>query len=71
MLFRVATPADIDRAMIKGVGYPKGLLEWADEIGITGCVGRLAALQGEYGEDRYRASALLRRMARLDQKFYP
>jgi 3-hydroxybutyryl-CoA dehydrogenase len=56
---------------IKGVGYPKGLLEWADEIGIPGCVGRLSALQGEYGEDRYRASALLRRMARLDEKFYP
>ena len=71
VLFRVASPADVDRAMIKGVGYPKGLLEWADEIGIPGCVGRLAALQGEYGEDRYRASALLRRMARLDQKFYP
>jgi 3-hydroxybutyryl-CoA dehydrogenase len=71
VLFRVATAADVDRAMIKGVGYPKGLLEWADEIGIPGVVGRLAALQGEYGEDRYRASALLRRMARLDQKFYP
>jgi len=71
VLFRVATAEDVDRAMIKGVGYPKGLLAWADEIGIPGCVGRLAALQGEYGEDRYRASALLRRMARLDQKFYP
>jgi 3-hydroxybutyryl-CoA dehydrogenase len=71
VLFRVATAADVDRAMIKGVGYPKGLLAWADEIGIPGCVGRLAALQGEYGEDRYRASALLRRMARLDQKFHP
>ena len=70
VLFRVATATDIDRAMIKGVGYPKGLLEWADEISIPGVVGRLAALQGEYGEDRYRASALLRRMARLDQKFY-
>lgn len=71
VLFRVATPADIDRAMIKGVGYPKGLLAWADEIGIPGVVGRLAALQGEYGEDRYRASALLRRMARLDERFFP
>ena len=71
VLFRVASAADIDRAMIKGVGYPKGLLAWADEISIPGVVGRLAALQGEYGEDRYRASALLRRMARLDLKFYP
>lgn len=71
VLFRVASAADVDRAMIKGVGYPKGLLAWADEISIPGVVGRLAALQAEYGEDRYRASALLRRMARLDQKFYP
>lgn len=71
VLFRVASAADIDVAMIKGVGYPKGLLAWADEIGIPGVVGRLAALQGEYGEDRYRASALLRRMARLDQRFFP
>jgi 3-hydroxybutyryl-CoA dehydrogenase len=30
---RVATPADIDLAMTKGVNYPTGLLAWCDEIG--------------------------------------
>jgi len=30
----LATPEDIDKAMKLGVNYPKGLLAWADEIGI-------------------------------------
>ena len=30
---RVASPADIETAMTKGVNYPKGLLAWGDEIG--------------------------------------
>ena len=29
---RIATPADIDTAMVKGTGYPVGPLEWADEL---------------------------------------
>jgi 3-hydroxybutyryl-CoA dehydrogenase len=70
VLFRIATPRDIDLAMTKGVNYPKGLLAWADEIGAGNVVERLAALQEEYGEDRYRPSALLRRMAREGRRFY-
>jgi hypothetical protein len=31
---------------------------------------RLTALREEYGEDRYRASPLLKRMAREGRKFY-
>jgi 3-hydroxybutyryl-CoA dehydrogenase len=61
---RVATPADIELAMTKGVNYPKGLLAWGDEIGPDEVLARLIALQEEYGEDRYRASAHLRRVAR-------
>ena len=30
----IASKEDIDLAMTKGVNYPKGLLAWADEIGI-------------------------------------
>jgi 3-hydroxybutyryl-CoA dehydrogenase len=60
--FRIATAHDIDTAMTKGVNYPKGLLAWANEIGIQTIVARLESLYEEYGEDRYRASALLRRM---------
>ena len=61
--FRIASPEDIDLAMTKGVNYPKGLLAWADEVGIATILLRLETLQAEYGEDRYRPSSLLRRMA--------
>ncbi len=59
----VATPADIDVAMVKGVNYPKGLIAWAEEIGYRVALERLERLQQEYGEDRYRPSPLLRRLA--------
>ena len=58
---RVASPSDIETAMLKGVNYPKGLLAWGDEIGPSVVLSRLTALQAEYGEERYRASPLLRR----------
>ena len=61
---RVASPMDIETAMTCGVNYPKGLLAWGDEIGPATVLGRLEALQDEYGEDRYRASPLLRRCVR-------
>jgi len=66
----VATAADIDLAMIKGVNYPKGLLAWADEKGAAHWLTVLERLQVEYGEDRYRPSPLLRRMARDGKTFY-
>ena len=69
VFLRIGTPADIDLAMTKGVNYPRGLLAWADEIGVGTVVARLEALQAEYGDDRYRASALLRRMARSGARF--
>jgi 3-hydroxybutyryl-CoA dehydrogenase len=70
VLFRVASPADIDTAMTKGVNYPKGLLAWADELGIQTILDRLEALHKEYGEDRYRPSALLKRMAATGRNFH-
>ena len=66
----IASRDDIDLAMTKGVNYPKGLLKWADEKGIEHCVETLDRLQAEYGEDRYRCSPLLRRMAREGKSFY-
>lgn len=66
----VATAEDVDKAMEKGVNYPKGLLKWADELGITYCVSFLDALYDTYREDRYRCSPLLRRMARESKTFY-
>jgi len=64
VLMRVATPRDIDLAMTTGVNYPKGLIAWGEEIGMATVLGRLEALYAEYGEDRYRPSALLRRVVR-------
>jgi len=61
---RVASPADIELAMTKGVNYPRGLLSWGDEIGPAEILRRLETLQSEYGDDRYRPSPLLRRRVR-------
>lgn len=60
----------LDLAMTKGVNYPKGLLKWADEKGLSHCLSTLERLQAEYGEDRYRPSPLLRRMVRDAKTFY-
>ena len=66
----IASRDDIDLAMTKGVNYPKGLLKWADEKGLGSCLATMERLQAEYGEDRYRPSPLLRRMAREQRKFW-
>jgi 3-hydroxybutyryl-CoA dehydrogenase len=58
----VASRKDIDIAMKFGVNYPKGLLEWADEIGLEHVLVTLQNLFEEYGEDRYRPNPLLKRM---------
>ena len=70
LFLNVASAQDIDNAMIKGVNYPKGLLAWADEKGIDWCVQKLDNLYNEYHEDRYRCSALLRRMNQNNKTFY-
>ncbi len=70
VFWNVATPADIDLAMTKGVNYPRGLLEWADDLGIEVVLGRLQELFETYGEDRYRPSPLLRQMAKTGATFY-
>ncbi len=67
---RVASPADIDLAVTKGVNYPKGLLAWGNELGLSRVLQWLEQLYGDYGEDRYRPSVLLRRMVRDDRHFF-
>jgi 3-hydroxybutyryl-CoA dehydrogenase len=66
----IASREDLDTAMTKGVNYPKGLLKWADEIGIKNVYDRLQNLYEEYGEDRYRPCVLLKRMAVKGATFY-
>ena len=70
LFLNIASAQDIDNAMTKGVNYPKGLLAWADEKGIDWCVQKLDDLYNEYHEDRYRCSAILRRMNRDNKTFY-
>jgi 3-hydroxybutyryl-CoA dehydrogenase len=61
---RIASAMDIELAMTTGVNYPRGLLAWGDGIGASTVLDRLDALHAEYGDDRYRASARLRRVVR-------
>jgi 3-hydroxybutyryl-CoA dehydrogenase len=70
LFWRVASREDLDLAMTKGVNYPKGLLRWADEIGVTTVHQRLLRLHEEYGEERYRPSPLWRRMLQEGRGFY-
>lgn len=70
LFLNIASAKDIDNAMTKGVNYPKGLLVWADELGINWCVEKLDELYNEYHEDRYRCSPILRRMAIANKNFY-
>ncbi len=60
----LATPEDIDKAMMLGVNYPKGLLAWADEIGIAVVTLILDGLRREYEQERYRPCVLLKQMMR-------
>lgn len=60
----IASREDLDLAMTKGVNYPKGLLQWCEEIGAGNVLTILDTLYEEYHEDRYRASPLLRKIAR-------
>lgn len=70
LYLNVASKEDLDLAMTKGVNYPKGLLKWGDEIGLQNILKTLTALQDEYGEDRYRASVLLKKMVKENKKFF-
>jgi 3-hydroxybutyryl-CoA dehydrogenase len=63
----VADRETVDQAMQLGVNYPKGPLTWAKELGYGRIVAILDHLRAEYGEERYRAAPLLRRLARLEQ----
>jgi 3-hydroxybutyryl-CoA dehydrogenase len=69
LFMNVATREDIDLAMTKGVNYPKGLLQWADDLGLDFVLSKLEDLFNEYGEDRYRPNPLLKRLVRKNHNF--
>ena len=70
VFWRVASAEDIDLAMRFGTNYPKGLLAWCDEIGANKPLSILENLYQTYGEDRYRPSSLLRKMAKENATFF-
>ena len=59
----VAGAEAIDSAMRLGVNYPSGPLRWADRIGLDEVLAVLEGAHRETGDDRYRPSPLLKRMA--------
>lgn len=68
----VATPGELDLAMIMGTGFPPfrgGLLRYADHIGVAKIVARLEDLEKQHGK-RFAPTAALRRRAASGAKFY-
>jgi 3-hydroxybutyryl-CoA dehydrogenase len=59
----VGSAADIDAGMVHGLNYPRGILAWADEIGLDHVCSVLEGLHDELGEERYRLAPKLRQLA--------
>ena len=70
LYLQTASAADLDLAVTKGVNYPKGLLQWADELGLEHVLQQLEQLFSLYGEDRYRPSVLLKRKVAAGESFF-
>lgn len=70
LFLNIASREDIDLAMTKGVNYPKGLLKWADEIGIQTVLDHLNELRDRFEDDRYRPSVLLKDLVKEGASFY-
>ena len=62
---RIASPEDLDSAVMLGLGYPKGPLGMGDAVGAPKILAILEAMQSFYGEPRYRPSPWLKRRAKL------
>jgi 3-hydroxybutyryl-CoA dehydrogenase len=65
MQMRITSPEDLDRAVVLGLGYPRGPLAMGDAIGAAKILIVLEAMHDFYQEPRYRPSPWLRRRARL------
>jgi 3-hydroxybutyryl-CoA dehydrogenase len=70
LFLQIGTREDLDLAMEKGVNYKKGLLKWADEIGLDIILNELNSLHQWFGDDRYRASVLLKQKVKEGSRFY-
>jgi 3-hydroxybutyryl-CoA dehydrogenase len=64
---RVGTPEAIDTVMKLGMNHPMGPLTLADFIGLDVCLAILDVLHDGFGDPKYRACPLLRRMVAAGQ----
>jgi 3-hydroxybutyryl-CoA dehydrogenase len=62
---RIASPADVDRAVVLGLGYPSGPLAWGDRLGPRVVLEVLDNIHALTRDPRYRPSPWLRRRAEL------
>ena len=62
---RIAGPEDLDRAVMLGLGYPRGPLAMGDAVGPAKVLSILESLFDFYREPRYRPSPWLKRRAQL------
>ena len=62
---RIATPEDLDRAVVLGLSYPRGPLAMGDAVGPERILAVLEAMHDFYQEPRYRPSPWLKRRAKI------
>lgn len=63
LYYNVAKADDIEISMLKGVNYPKGLLQWGKEFGYRNVIAVMDSLYEDYKEDRYRKSRMLSKLS--------
>lgn len=63
----VATAEDIDESMKLGANHPMGPLALGDLVGLDVCLAIMDVLYEEFGDSKYRANPLLRKMVRANQ----
>ena len=63
----VATAEDIDQAMMLGANHPMGPLALGDLVGLDVCLAIMDVLYAEFGDPKYRAHVLLRKMVRANK----
>jgi len=62
---QICSADDVEMAVKLGVNYPKGLLEWGNELGYMNVVRTLDDLFDMYHEERYRVCRYLRNLGKI------